>query len=65
MKFDQLIECNIKKIFLETSYIKYGGETIPRPFHKKSKLGISLDQWSQVLHRLIILHAKLWTIEIY
>ena len=32
-------------IFLEKSYTKYVGETIPRPFFKKkSKLNISLDQ---------------------
>ena len=40
----QLIEYNMRNIFVKKSYIKYGGETIPRPFSKKSKLGISLDQ---------------------
>ena len=44
MKFGQLIEYNMRNIFLEKSYTKYGGETIPRPFSKKSKLSISLDQ---------------------
>ena len=44
MKFGQLIEHNKKIIFLEKSYAKYGGETIPRPFSKKSKLRISLNQ---------------------
>ena len=29
MKFDQLIAYNMKNIFLERSYIKCGGETIP------------------------------------
>ena len=29
---DQLIECNMRNFFLGKSYIKYGGETIPRPF---------------------------------
>ena len=43
-KFGQLIEYTMRKIFLEKSYKKYGGETIPRPFSKKSKLSISLDQ---------------------
>ena len=43
MKFGQLMEYNLKNIFLEKSYAKYGGETIPRPFLKKSKLSISLD----------------------
>ena len=44
MKFGQLIECNIRSIFLEKSYTKYGGETSPRPFSEKLKLRISLDQ---------------------
>ena len=42
MKFGQLIEYNCKNIFLETSYIKYGKETILRPLTKKLKLCISL-----------------------
>ena len=44
MRFGQLIECNIRNIFLEKSYTKYGGETSPRPFSEKLKLRISLDQ---------------------
>ena len=44
MKFDQLIEYNMRNIFIEKSYTKCAGETIPRPLSKKSKLGISLDQ---------------------
>ena len=44
MKRDQLIWCNMTNIFLEKSYTKCGVETIPRPFSKKSKLSISLDQ---------------------
>ena len=44
MKFGQLIEYNMRNIFLEKSYTQWGGETIPRPFPKKSKLIISLDQ---------------------
>ena len=35
MKFGQLIECNIRNIFLEKPHIKCGGETIPRPFSTK------------------------------
>ena len=42
MKFDQLIECNMRNIFLEKSYAKCSGETNPRPFSEKLKLGISL-----------------------
>ena len=47
MKFGQLVEYNIRNIFLEKSYAKCGRETIPRPFSKKSKVGISLDQYSK------------------
>ena len=43
MKFRQLIECDMRHNFLKESYTKCGGETIPRPFQKKSKLSISLD----------------------
>ena len=44
MKFGQLIKYNMRNIFLEKSYTKCGGETIPKPFSEKSKLIISLDQ---------------------
>ena len=44
MEFGQLIECNMRNIFLEKSYTKCGGETSPRPFSEKLKLSISLDQ---------------------
>ena len=42
MKFGQLVKYNMRNIFLEKSYTKYGGETIPRPFSKKSKLSSGL-----------------------
>ena len=38
MKFGQLIEYNLRDIFLEKSHTKYGGETIPRLFWKKIKI---------------------------
>ena len=44
IKFVQLIEYNMRHVFVEKSYTKCGGETIPKPFSKKSKLSISLDQ---------------------
>ena len=44
IKFGQLIECNMRTIFLEKSYTKCDGETSPRPFSEKLKLSISLDQ---------------------
>ena len=49
MKFDQLVEFNMKNIILEKSYKNCGGETIPRPFPKKSKYNIFLYQLSSVL----------------
>ena len=44
MKFNQLIEYTMRKIFLEKLYWKCGGETFPKPFSKKSKWRKSLDQ---------------------
>ena len=43
INYDHLTEYNMTNIFLDKSYTKCGGETIPRPFSKKSKLSISLD----------------------
>ena len=34
MKFGQLIEYNMRNIFVEKSYSKCAGETIPRPYLK-------------------------------
>ena len=44
MKFGQLIEYNMRNIFLKKSYTKCGRETSPRPFSEKLKLSIPLDQ---------------------
>ena len=44
VEFGQLIECNMRKNFLEKSNTKCGWETSPRPFAEKLKLSISLDQ---------------------
>ena len=65
MKFGQLIEYNMRNSFLEKSYKKCGGETIPRPFPKASKLSISLDQWFKILNSLLSLYAKLRAGKIY
>ena len=35
MTFGQLIGYNMRNIFLENSSKKCGGETTPRPFHKR------------------------------
>ena len=63
MKIGQLIEYNMRNIFLEKSYTKCGRESILRPFSKNSKLSIYLDQYSKVLYILLLLFAKLNPIE--
>ena len=63
MKFGQLIEHNMRNIFF--LYTECGGDTIPRPFLKKLKLSISLNQYSKVSYSLFLLYAKLRTIRIY
>ena len=62
MKFGQLIEDNMRNIFVERSYTKSSGETIPRPFSKKSKLSLSLD--FKILYSLFTLYTILRAIEI-
>ena len=55
MKPGQLIEYNMRNIFLEKSYTKCGWETSPRFFSKKSKLRISLDQQPTVLYNFFFI----------
>ena len=43
MKFDQLMECNMRNNFLEKSYATFSGEATRRPFYEKSKVNIFLD----------------------
>ena len=38
MKFDQLIEYKMRKIFVEKPYTKCVEEFIPRPLSKKNKI---------------------------
>ena len=38
MKFGQFIEYSMRNVSVKNSYTKCDGETIPRPFSKKSKL---------------------------
>ena len=64
MKIGQSLEYTNRNIFLEKLYTKCGGKTIPRPFSKKSKLSVSLDQQFKVLHSLFLLYAKLKAIRI-
>ena len=44
MKFGQLIEYQMRSIFIEKPYTKWGAGTIPIPFSKKSKVSLSLGQ---------------------
>ena len=44
MRSGQLIQCNMRNIFLEKSYTERDGETSPRPFSEKLKISIYLDQ---------------------
>ena len=65
MKFFQLIDYDMRNIFLEISYKKCGGETSSRLFSEKLKLSISLDQQCKVLYNLFIVYARLRAIEIH
>ena len=58
MKFDQLIEYNLRNIFLQKSQTKYGGEISSKLFSKNSKLSISLDQQSEFLYSCFIVFAS-------
>ena len=58
MKFGQLIEYNMRNIFLEKSYAKYGGEASLRSFYKKSNLNISLDQQSEHLSNFLLFYVQ-------
>ena len=60
----ELIEYNMKNIFLGKSYTKGGVKSIRRPVSNKSKLSISLNQLSKDLYSLFLLHAKMMTIKI-
>ena len=55
----------MKNIFVEKSYTKCDGETVPRPFSKKPKLSIPLHQKSKVLYSLLLSYAKFRNIKIY
>ena len=57
VKFGQLIEHNMRNIFLEKIYTKCG-EASFRPLCEKSKLGVILDQQIEVLWRLFLLYVK-------
>ena len=54
MKFGQLIKDNMRNIFVEKSYTKCAGETIPSAY---------LYQQCEVLNSLFVLYANLRAIE--
>ena len=54
----------MRNIYLEKSYTKYGGETIPRPSSKELELSLSLYQQSKVLYGSFLLYVKFRTMEI-
>ena len=59
MKFGQLIEYNIRSIFLEKSYTKYDEETSPRTLSKKFKLTFPLDQQFEILYSLFLFYVPI------
>ena len=65
MIFGQLTERNMRTIFFGKLHTKCDGDTIPRPFSKKSKLSISLDQYSKVWYNFFLWYAKLSTIRTF
>ena len=52
MIFGQFIERNMRNFFFENSYTKCDRDIFPIPFSKKTKLSISLDQYSKVSYSL-------------
>ena len=50
--FGQLMHYNMRNIFFEKSYKKCGEEASSRPFYKKLKLSISLEQQCEILQIL-------------
>ena len=62
MKSGCLIEYNMRNTFLEKPNTKYGRKPNPRPFYKKSKLSLSLDQQFERLKNLFLLYAL---VEVY
>ena len=61
MKFGQLMENKLGNNFLENSLQNVLEKLFP---DKKSKLSISMNQYSKVLYNLFLLYSKLRAIEI-
>ena len=58
MQFGQFVGYNARNIFYEKSCAKYGRETSFRPFSKKSKSGVFLDQQLEHLRSLFLLYVQ-------
>ena len=58
MNFGLLIEYNLRNIFLEKLYTKYGRESSPRSLYKKSKFNVSADQQSEMLWNYYLLYDQ-------
>ena len=58
LQFRQLIEYNMRYIFLEELCTKYGAETSITLFCKKPKMIISRDKQSEVLRSLFLLYVQ-------
>ena len=64
MKFNQLIEYNMKNIFVEKSFTKCGEEAISGTFSKKSKWVCLWINSLKILYSLFLLYANLRVIKI-
>ena len=58
MKFDQLIEYDMRDTLFEQAFTEYGGQISPKTFLKKSKLSISFNQQSEVSCSLFLLYVQ-------
>ena len=65
MKFGQFIKHKTRNIFVEKSYVKCGGETIPRLFSTKSKLSLNPVNSVKFYTVLFLLYDKFLYIYIY
>ena len=65
LNLNVIIEYNMRNIFLEKSYTKCLREAILKPFSKKPKLRISLNQQLKLLYSLFSLSTNFRAIEIY
>ena len=62
MKFGQFIECNMKIIFHEKSFLKCDAEISPRTFSEKVE---HISNEPKILCSLFLFYAKLRAIETY